>query len=148
MKREKISSPEGSPEELSEEGLAEIKRKNAEKSMIKKVEGFLARVLLSIAIILTTIVSIVMIRLGFRSRVFNKIILNAEQKDEKGYLSVDSMDKYLDKEGTCITGLRPSGFIEIDGIKLDALAENEYIPKDSDVKIVRVEGSKIFVRRV
>ncbi|NMB98161.1 MAG: hypothetical protein GYA02_16410, partial [Clostridiaceae bacterium] len=52
MKREKISSPEGSPEELSEEGLAEIKRKNAEKSMIKKVEGFLARVLLSIAIIL------------------------------------------------------------------------------------------------
>lgn len=103
---------------------------------------------LSIAIIITTIVTIILVKQGFKSKIFNKIILNAEHRDEKGYLSVDSMSQYLDKEGICITGLRPSGFIDIDGIKLDALAENDYIPVDTLIKVVRVEGSKIFVRRV
>lgn len=103
---------------------------------------------LSIAIIITTIVSYVLMKLGFRSKIFNKVVLNAKHNGEKGYLSTDSMNQYLDKEGICITGLRPSGFIEIDGIKLDALAESGYIPIGAEIKVVRVEGSKIFVRRV
>ena len=57
------------------------------------------------------------------------------------------MDIYLNKVGTTTTELRPTGFIEIEGIKLDALSDSGFIPRDTSVKVVRVEGSKIFVRR-
>ncbi len=103
---------------------------------------------LSVAIIITTIVSIVLIKMGFRSKLLDKIILGTEHKDEKGYLSVDSMNQYIDMEGISVTELRPSGFIEIDGVKLDALADKGLIPRNSSIKVVRVEGSKIFVRRL
>lgn len=102
---------------------------------------------LSIAIIITAIVAIILMKLGYRSQIFNKVVLNAKHEGDKGYLSVDSSGAYIGKEGISLTGLRPSGFIEIDGIKLDALSEEGYISKDMPVKVVRVEGSKIFVRR-
>ncbi|WP_353096082.1 nodulation protein NfeD [Tissierella praeacuta] len=103
---------------------------------------------LSVAIIITTIVTMILIKLGFKSKMLNKIVLDTEHKDEKGYLSVDSMNQYMDKEGISITELRPAGFIEIDGIKLDALSDGGFIPKDISIKVVKVEGSKIFVRRL
>lgn len=103
---------------------------------------------LSIAIIITTIVTIILIKMGFKSKMLNKIVLETEHKDEKGYLSVDSANQYLDKEGISITELRPAGFIEIDGKRLDALSDTGFIPKNTTIKVVRVEGSKIFVRRL
>lgn len=103
---------------------------------------------LSIAIVITTIVTLVLIKMGYRSKLLNKIVLETSHKDEKGYISVDSPLEYLNKEGKTLTELRPAGFIEIDGVKLDALSEGGYIAKDLPIKVVRVEGSKLFVRRL
>ncbi len=103
---------------------------------------------LSIAIILTTIVTVILLKLGFTSKLLDRVILKTEHKREKGYLSVDSSDIHLNKTGISITELRPSGFIEIDGKKLDALSDGSFIPKDVQIEVFRVEGSKIFVRRV
>lgn len=103
---------------------------------------------LSIAIILTTIVTVILIKFGFRSKLLDRIVLKAEHNKERGYLSVDSSDIYLNKTGISITELRPSGFIEIDGKRLDALSDGSFIPKDVQIEIFRVEGSKIFVRRI
>lgn len=103
---------------------------------------------LSIAIILTTIVTVILLKLGFRSKLLDRVVLKAEHNKERGYLSVDSSDIYLNKKGISITELRPSGFIEIDGKRLDALSDGSFIPKDVQIEIFRVEGSKIFVRRV
>lgn len=107
-----------------------------------------AMVSLSIAIIITTITTIILMKLGFKSKIFNKIVLNTKHKSEKGYLSSDSKYEYLDKEGISLTELRPTGFIIIDEIKLDALSEDGLISKNTPIKVTRVEGSKIFVRRV
>jgi len=103
---------------------------------------------LSIAIIITAIVVIILIKMGYKSKLISKIVLDASEKDEKGYLSASSPVEYLNKEGKSITELRPAGFIEIDGVKLDALSDGSFIPKDVPVKVIRVEGSKIFVRRL
>lgn len=103
---------------------------------------------LSIAIIISTLLTILLMKLGYKSKLFNAIVLNTSHESERGYLSVDSMDKYLNKEGTTLSGLRPAGFIDIDGERVDVLSEGGFISKDSQVKVVRVEGSKIFVRRV
>ena len=79
---------------------------------------------------------------------YKRQVLDTEYKDEKGYLSVDSMSQYMNKKGTSITELRPAGFIDIEGIKLDALSDGGFIPKGISIEVVRVEGSKIFVRRL
>ncbi len=102
----------------------------------------------SIAIIITAVVTVILVKLGFRSKLLDRIVLTAEHNKERGYLSVDSSDIYLDKIGISITELRPSGFIEIDGKKLDVLSDSSFIPKDVQVQVFRVEGSKIFVRRI
>ena len=108
----------------------------------------IALVSLSIAIIITTIATIILMKLGFRSKIFDKVVLNTRHQGEKGYLSSDSKDDFLGKEGISVTELRPAGFIKIDEIKLDVLSEEGFISKDTPIKVVRVEGSKIFVRRV
>lgn len=102
---------------------------------------------LSIAIIITTILTVILLKKGFKSKSIEKIILQSNHDKESGYLSTDSMDVYLNKTGITKTELRPTGFIEIEGIKLDALSESGHISKNTPVKVVRVEGSKIYVRR-
>lgn len=103
---------------------------------------------LSIAIIIAAIVTIIMIKYGFKSTLFTRIVLSSKLGDEEGYKSSSSKTEYLDKEGIALSGLRPSGVIEIDGIKLDALTEGDFVTKGSPIKVIRVEGSKIFVRRI
>ena len=103
---------------------------------------------LSIAIIVTTILSVLMIKLGFRSKMFNKIVHSSNHTSERGYLSTTNMDEYLNKTGIAKTELRPAGFIEIDGERLDAMTEGSFISKDSEILVVKIEGSKIFVRRI
>ena len=108
----------------------------------------IALVSLSVAIIMTAITTIVLMKLGFRSKLFNRVVLNTMHESEKGYLSSNSNYDLLDKEGISLTGLRPTGFIIIDEMKFDALSEDGFISSDTPVKVIRVEGSKIFVRRV
>ena len=107
-----------------------------------------ALISLSIAIIITAIITILLVKYGNKSPRFNNIILSTSQKDEEGYLSTTTHEEYLGKTGISISELRPSGIIEIDGKRLDALSEGVFIPRESKVKVVRVEGSKIIVRRV
>ena len=103
---------------------------------------------LSIAIIITALVSIVMVKMGFQSKLLNRVILSNKLESKKGYLSSVVLKDVTDKEGVALTELRPSGFAIIDGDKYDVLTEGGFIPKGTQIKVVRVEGAKIFVRRV
>lgn len=103
---------------------------------------------LSIAVIITTIVTVVLVKLGFRSKIIDSFILNQSSTREKGFSSSSSKEEYLGKIGVTTTGLRPSGFIDIEDERLDALSDEGFIPEKSSIKVVRVEGSKIFVRRI
>lgn len=103
---------------------------------------------LSVAFIITVIIVIFLIKHGYKSPFLSKIVLSTEQKNESGYTSSNPRKEYLDKEGISVTELRPSGVIEIGGQRVDALSEGGYIEKNKKVKVVKVEGSKIFVRRL
>jgi len=108
----------------------------------------LAVMSLSISIIFTAIITIILIKQGKRIEAFNKIVLSTKQEDEEGYVSSPLKIEYLNKEGIAASDLRPSGVIKIGEEKLDALSEGNYIPKGSQIKVIRVEGSKIIVRRM
>ncbi|MDD3751192.1 MAG: NfeD family protein [Tissierellia bacterium] len=103
---------------------------------------------LSIAIILTTIVVIILVKLGYRSKIFNNIILSNKLLKDKGYIPSEDMEHLLDEEGTALSDLRPIGFIEIGSNKYDALSDGGFIVRNDKIKVVKVEGSKIFVRRI
>jgi len=103
---------------------------------------------LSISIILTTIITILLIRRGYSFKSFDKIVLNTNLNKEGGYISSEDKKEYLGKEGIAISELRPSGIVEINGERLDAISEGVFIPKNANIKVVKVEGSKIIVRRL
>lgn len=103
---------------------------------------------ISIAIIITTFIGIMLIKRGFKSKLFKSIVLTNQHNKEKGYISSDVNDELISKIGITVSELRPSGFVDIDGQRLDVLSDEGYISKGTSIEIVRIEGSKIFVRRI
>ena len=103
---------------------------------------------LSIAIIFTTILTIVLVKIGFRSKLLDSFVLTGQNKKQEKYIGSRSKEEYLKKIGVTVTELRPSGFINIGDERLDALSDEGFIPSGASIEVIRVEGSKIFVRRI
>ncbi len=107
---------------------------------------------LGVTLIILAVVAIV-ISLALRSA--NKgrlsrspIILNESESTEEGYVATKDMEVFVGKEGVTTTVLRPSGMAEFDGVKLNVVADGEYIPKDVKVKVDHVEGARVVVRKL
>jgi membrane-bound serine protease (ClpP class) len=103
---------------------------------------------ISIAIIITTIITIVLVKRGFESKLFKSVVLTSEHRTEKGYVSSRASEELLSKRGITVSELRPSGFVEIDGKRVDVLSDEGFMSIGTEVEVVRIEGSKIFVRRI
>lgn len=54
-------------------------------------------------------------------------------------------EQLLGESGTAQTPLRPSGKVQINGRKIDVVTRGELIERGRRVKVVRVEGNRIFV---
>ncbi|AEE91251.1 conserved membrane protein of unknown function [Tepidanaerobacter acetatoxydans Re1] len=81
--------------------------------------------------------------------IFSRIILGTKQDKSEGYIAVNKdMSELLGARGKTVTPLRPAGMAIIDERKVDVLAEGEFIPSDSDIVVIRVEGSKIIVKSI
>ncbi|MCI5956617.1 MAG: hypothetical protein MRZ54_06515 [Clostridiales bacterium] len=76
------------------------------------------------------------------------IILNDAENAADGYVATQDMEVFLGKEGVTTTVLRPTGMAEFEGVKLNVVADGEYIPKDVPVRVERVEGSRVVVRKM
>ena len=50
--------------------------------------------------------------------------------------------------GYTINDLRPSGTVKFKNKKLDVVTSGEFIPKNTEVKIISIEGSKVIVRKI
>lgn len=62
-------------------------------------------------------------------------------------VSEKDMSFYVGKQGATLTVLRPAGMGEFDGVKLNIVSDGEYIGLGEKVKVERVEGNKIIVRK-
>ncbi len=52
---------------------------------------------------------------------------------------------YLNKTGKSITMLRPAGRANFDGETLDVVTEAEFIPENTPIRIIHIEGNRIIV---
>lgn len=76
------------------------------------------------------------------------LVLNHSETTAEGYSATADMDVFLGKEGEATTVLRPTGMAEFDGVKLNVVSDGEYIPKGTHVRVDRVEGARVVVRRM
>ena len=58
------------------------------------------------------------------------------------------MQLLVGKEGVVKNTLRPVGTAEFDGGKLHVTSDGEYVSEGQKVRIVRVEGTQIFVNKI
>nr|WP_143833810.1 nodulation protein NfeD [Oceanobacillus senegalensis] len=103
---------------------------------------------IGIAFLVAIITSVILFRrIGLDKGVFRHIILRDSTETELGYVSSASRDDLLTMEGIALTTLRPSGIGEFKGERIDVVSEGSFIDKDSPIKVVKVEGSRVVVRR-
>lgn len=110
-------------------------------------------VVTGIAIIIAVIVALggawMMVKFfGRKLSGFQKFVLNDSMKTESGYVSNPSRMDLIGKIGVTTTPLRPSGTMMLDEEYLDVVTEGSYLPKDIEVKIIKVEGVRIVVRKI
>ncbi|MDU7139808.1 MAG: NfeD family protein [Finegoldia magna] len=105
---------------------------------------YLAFLTVVIAITIDVLFILVFLSKEFDSSKFNKFVL--KETNSKSFTQTSK--KYLNKKGTTITPLRPSGKIEIDGDYIDAITRGDFIPKGCEVVVSELKDFKIIVRRV
>lgn len=76
---------------------------------------------------------------------WNPFVLWDKQANSKGYTGGKDLSALVGMEGVTLTALRPAGTALVRGQRLDVSSLGDYVPKDTPVRVVKAEGSKIFV---
>lgn len=103
---------------------------------------------LCIALILAIVTAILLLKYGPKNRYFDKIILETQLRKDKGFVTNKENKSLLGLKGVAVTPLRPSGMIEVEGNRIDVVTEGEFIDVHNKVKVIKVEGRKIIVKRI
>lgn len=82
-----------------------------------------------------------------RSTMGRKIFLQATLADKRD-ISQPDYERFLGKTGVTLSMLRPTGKAIFDEEIVDVISDTAFIPKDIRVKVIRVEGKKLFVEEL
>ena len=105
---------------------------------------------MSSAIILAFVLAIGLSYLLPKTRAWNHLVLSTAMDSGSGFHSAPREDfqVYVGKTGVALTPLRPAGTVRVDDTRLDVVTAGDFIVRDTPVKIINVEGSKIFVEAI
>ena len=81
------------------------------------------------------------------SAFFNRLILVDEIKEQSGYSSKETLKHLIGIEGKALTDLRPAGTAILNNERIDVVTEGDYVSHDSEIKVIKVEGSKVVVEK-
>jgi membrane-bound serine protease (ClpP class) len=105
-------------------------------------------VTLTIAIVAAiVVVPILFYFVGKKTNLFKRVILSEAETVEEGYVNASGNEHLLGKTGKALTTLRPAGTALIDGERVDVVTDGEYLPNDTEIKVVKVEGARIVVEK-
>jgi membrane-bound serine protease (ClpP class) len=99
-----------------------------------------------LAIIIAVIAGIVIFKYFGHLGMWNRLILSDRQEKAAGYVPTRNYRHMMYQIGRTITPLRPSGTAVFHGQRFDVVSEGAFIPVDTEVQIVLVEGTRIVVR--
>lgn len=98
-----------------------------------------------IALLLTLGAGAIMLKRLPKSTTWQRVVLNEQ---EIGYQASPTRTSLEGRLGKALTDLRPGGTAEVDGERVSVTTEGDFLEKNSDIKVVEVEGSRIVVRKV
>ncbi|MDO5112555.1 MAG: NfeD family protein [Clostridia bacterium] len=104
-----------------------------------------AMITLALILILLGVCAFFVFR-AFSHGKLHRIVLHESMNGDSTPLM--GMMDMVGKEGVCLTTLRPAGDADFDGQRLDVVSEGDFIEKGSKVRIDRIEGLRIIVKRV
>lgn len=76
------------------------------------------------------------------------IVLDDTETPAQDEDAENEMMFFVSQKGTTITAMRPVGMIEINGVRLNASTQGEYLDKSVTIEVVRVDGKRLFVAAV
>lgn len=95
------------------------------------------------AIVLTVIGFTLTVRAVPQNAWAHRLALSAAQGPE--YVTSTDFGALQGRAGTATSFLRPAGIASIDGRRIDVLTAGEFIAAGTPIRVVRVEGARIFV---
>jgi membrane-bound serine protease (ClpP class) len=98
------------------------------------------------AIVLTVICFSLTVRAVPENAWAHRLALSAAQGPE--YVASADHRALRGRTGTAASFLRPAGIASIDGQRVDVLTEGEFIAAGTPIRVVRVEGARVFVEPV
>lgn len=86
----------------------------------------------------------------FKQReMWTKITLKYQLTKEGGYNSMNAdYEKLVNEEGITLSDLRPVGTIKLDNNNYSAISNGQWIAKDTAVRVVEVDGTRILVEKI
>jgi membrane-bound ClpP family serine protease len=100
-----------------------------------------------ISLTLTLLVLWLLVRIFHLKPSWSKLILQSAQKNEEGFISAEDRQYLLGQVGTTLSPLRPAGVVQFGEQRHDVVSEGHIIPSGVQVKVMKVEGVRVIVRK-
>jgi len=106
-----------------------------------------ALIMILVLLVILSIMLIVMMVMANKGMLdHSPVVLSHTSSRDEGYLSTQDLEYFVGVKGKTTTVLRPSGTVELNGVRLDVVTRGEFIEKDVNVIVLRVEGRRIVVK--
>jgi membrane-bound serine protease (ClpP class) len=106
-----------------------------------------ARVVFSL--VFAIVGSLLLMRILPSLPVGRKLVLQDKLSATDGYASAPESDRLLlGRTGHAHSPLRPAGIADIDGERVDVVADGEHIDAGAPIRVTRVDGNRVVVRRI
>ncbi len=106
-----------------------------------------ALLMIIITIVLFITIIFLLYKLGYGSKYLKFLVLKTEKNNAAEYISRELDDSYIGKTGIAETILRPAGIVRLDGKRVNAQSQGEFIESGSKVTIIEIIGMKIIVKK-
>src|SRR5699024_10459156 len=118
-------------------------------SVAMAAPNFTAGLYAAIGVFVGVSTSFPFVKVFKRRKMWTKIMLADRLTKEAGYTSVtQEHENLLYQRGVAINDLRPVGTIRIGDKEYSAVSNGQWIEKDSQVKVVRVDGTGLQVEKI
>ncbi|GEN52055.1 NfeD family protein [Halobacillus faecis] len=102
-----------------------------------------------IGVILGGAASLLFLKVFKQRKMWSKMALNDQLTSEMGYNSMNEKYQYLlDQQGEALTDMRPVGTIKIEEEEYSAVSNGQWITCGDKIKVVKVDGTKILVKKL
>jgi membrane-bound serine protease (ClpP class) len=102
----------------------------------------------ALSLIISIAIFIFLLRWLPESAFGRKLAFAGTQLPSEGYVAATALTHLVGKEGVAESMLRPAGVVAVDGKRYQVQTEGEFVPSQTKVVVLRVEGATIVVKRL